>query len=95
MQQMMIGLYQGNPEAFIRENINLIRAGFTLVIPGRAEVLAISEADAARRIRSQMADFSKYRRTYAAGAGGSGQSAQASRDTISRRIAGRKGTRSM
>jgi pilus assembly protein FimV len=95
MQQMMIGFYQTNPEAFIRENINLIRAGSTLLVPAREEVLAISEEDAAHRIRLQMADFNKYRRAYAAGAGGSSQSVQASRDTISRRIAGRKATRSM
>jgi len=95
LQQMMIGLYQLNPAVFIRENINLIRAGSTLFIPGREEVLAIREEDAARQIKTQMADFNKYRRTYAVGSGGSAQSAQAQRDMVSRRTAGKKGSRSM
>jgi pilus assembly protein FimV len=95
IQQMMIGLYQLNPGAFIRENINLIRAGSTLVIPGREEVLAIRDEEAVRQFRAQMAEFSKIRRIAAAGAGGSAPSLQAQRDMASRRIAVKKTTRSM
>ncbi len=91
---MLIGLYQLNPDVFIRNNINLIRAGVTLFIPGREEVASIAEADAMRQVRTHMADFSKYRRTYAAGVG-SGQSLQAQRDVVSRRMSAKKATRSM
>jgi pilus assembly protein FimV len=93
--QMLIGLYKLNPEVFIRDNINLIRAGATLLIPGRQDVLAIRNADAVREVRIQMAEFSKYRRTYAAGAGGSRQSLQAQRDMVNRRTVAKKNTRSM
>ncbi len=95
MQQMMIGLHRLNRDAFIRDNINLIRAGSTLLIPGREEVLAIRVEDAARLVRAQMAEFDKFRRIHAAGAGGSGPVLQAQRDLATRRIAVKKNTRSM
>lgn len=92
IHQMMIGLYQINPSVFIRDNINLIRAGATLFIPGREEVLAIRDEDALQQVRIQMAEFNKYRRVAAAG---STRSAQAQRDIVSRRVGVKKSTRSM
>jgi len=93
--QMLIGLYKLNPDVFIRDNINLIRAGATLFIPGRQDVLAIRKDKAAHEVRIQIAEFNKFRRTHAAGAGGTGQSLQARRDAVNRRMAGKKTTRSM
>jgi len=92
---MLIGLYKLNPEVFIRDNINLIRAGATLLIPGRQDVLAIRQEDAAREVRMQMAEFGKYRRTYAAGPGGPTKSLQAQQDLVNRRAVAKKNTRSM
>jgi FimV-like protein len=36
--QMMLGLFDANPEAFINRNINLLKVGYTLRIPTREEL---------------------------------------------------------
>jgi pilus assembly protein FimV len=95
-EQMLIGLYQTNRDVFIRDNINLIRAGVTLFIPSRDDVLAISAADAARQVRTHMAAFTKYRDTAVAAGAGSGRISQAQREVIgSRRVGAKKSTRAM
>lgn len=66
--QMLIALYRANREAFIRDNINLVRAGRILDIPDEEAVSAIDPDDATRLVRSQMADFAAYRRKLAAAA---------------------------
>jgi len=66
--QMLIALYRANQEAFIRDNINLVRAGKILDIPDHEAVAAIDPDDATRLVRSQMADFAAYRRKLAAAA---------------------------
>ena len=94
-EQMLVGLYHTNRPAFIRDNINLIRAGATLFIPGREDVLAISAADATRQVRMHMAAFNKHRdTTVSAGSGSSGIS-QAQREVISRRAGVKKSPRAL
>jgi pilus assembly protein FimV len=94
-EQMLVGLFQTNRPVFIRDNINLIRAGATIFIPGREDVLAIGAADAARQVRAHMAAFSRYRDTaLSAGSGSSGIS-QAQRDVVSRRVGVKKSSRAM
>ena len=66
--QMLIALYRANRDAFIRDNINLVRAGRILDIPDQETVAAIDPEDARRLVRSQMADFAAYRRKLAAAA---------------------------
>ncbi len=96
LNQMLIALHQTNRNAFIRDNINLIRAGKIITIPGRDEVAAIDSADAFRRVISQMADFARYRRHQGATvASASMRPASGQRDLISRRVAVRKAVRSM
>ena len=95
-EQMLVGLYQTNRPAFIRANINLIRAGATLFIPSRDDVLAINAADAARQVRTHMAAFTKYRDTTVSAGTGSGKNSQAQREVISRRVGVKKSsTRAM
>jgi pilus assembly protein FimV len=62
LNQMLIALYRANQEAFIRGNINLVRAGRILNIPDREAVAAIGAAEANKQVQSQMADFAEYRR---------------------------------
>ena len=66
--QMLIALYRANKEAFIRDNINLVRAGRILDIPDHEAVAAIDPDTATRLVRSQIADFAAYRRKLAAAA---------------------------
>jgi pilus assembly protein FimV len=59
--QMLIALQRANEDAFIRNNINLVRAGRILNIPDPEAVAAVETADANRLVGAQMADFAEYR----------------------------------
>ena len=94
--QMLIALYQGNRDVFIRNNINLIRAGAILAIPDRDQVAAIDAGKAFRQVMSQMAEFARYRRHQSATVtAASVSSAPGQREAVSRRVAVRKTARSM
>jgi pilus assembly protein FimV len=64
--QMLVALYRANPEAFIRKNMNLVRAGRILKIPDGNEAVSIAAADANRVVRTHMAEFAEYRAKLAA-----------------------------
>ena len=64
--QMLIALQRANEEAFIRNNVNLVRAGRILNIPDRDTIAAVEPEDANRLISAQMADFADYRSRLAA-----------------------------
>jgi len=64
--QMLIALQRANEDAFIRNNVNLVRAGRILNIPDREAVAAVEAGDANRLIGAQMADFAEYRSRLAA-----------------------------
>jgi pilus assembly protein FimV len=57
MNQVMLALLRANPEAFIGGNINRLKRGAILRIPSRADFDALSVAEAAAQVRSQMADW--------------------------------------
>ncbi|MBI2753241.1 MAG: FimV family protein [Betaproteobacteria bacterium] len=59
--QMLVALYRANPEAFIRKNMNLVRAGRILKIPDSGAVESIAAAEANRVVRTHMAEFAEYR----------------------------------
>ncbi|MBL8349578.1 MAG: LysM peptidoglycan-binding domain-containing protein [Burkholderiaceae bacterium] len=61
LDQMLVGLYRANPEAFIDNNVNRLRAGSVLSVPTGDEVRDVSAADARRLLTAQSADFSAYR----------------------------------
>ena len=81
--QMLIALYRANKEAFIRDNINLVRAGKILDIPDHEAVATIDPDTATRLVRSQMADFAAYRRKLAAAAAAKAASAAAGEQAVS------------
>ena len=62
LNQMLIALYRANEEAFIRGNINLVRAGRILNVPDREAVIAINAAEANQLVQSHMSDFADYKR---------------------------------
>ena len=66
LNQMLIAIYRANQDAFIRENVNLVRAGRILNIPTAEEVGAIDTAEANKLVRSHMAEFREYRSRLAA-----------------------------
>jgi len=69
LEQMLVALYRGNPEAFIQKNLNLVRTGKILRVPDTEEVEAISRVDAVTEYRTHVADWNAYRQKVADAAG--------------------------
>src|SRR6185436_20419837 len=59
LNQMLIAIYRTNPDAFIRENINLVRAGQILNLPDADAVGTVERADANRLVSAHIADFNE------------------------------------
>jgi pilus assembly protein FimV len=53
VNQMMIALLRANPAAFDQDNVNRLRRGAVLRVPGQDEVTALSAAEAAVLVRQQ------------------------------------------
>jgi pilus assembly protein FimV len=66
LNQMLVGLFRANQDAFIRGNINLVRAGRVLDIPAEEGVRAIDVQEANRLVQAHRGDFDAYRRRLAA-----------------------------
>jgi pilus assembly protein FimV len=69
VEQMLIGLFRSNPDAFIRKNMNLVRSGKILRVPEKEEVAAIPQEEAVKEYRAQVADWNAYRQKLADAAG--------------------------
>lgn len=67
LDQMLVGLYRANPDAFIERNVNKLRAGAVLSVPSADEVGDLGAADAKRLISAQSLDFGAYRQRLAQG----------------------------
>ncbi len=82
-EQMMLALFEANPKAFLRNNINGLKADYTLRIPDMSEINALSQTEALREIKQQSARWSDIKSarattapgtaTAAAGAAGAAQ----------------------
>jgi len=57
LYQMMLAIYRANPDAFINNNLNLIRAGAVLRIPERQELLSVTDASARAAFATQVAEW--------------------------------------
>src|SRR5690606_25518973 len=68
--QMLVALWRANPQAFIQNNMNLVRAGETLSIPDAATVRAIDPTEARRIFAEQAEAFARYRGRAGADAAG-------------------------
>jgi pilus assembly protein FimV len=66
LDQVMVGIYRSNPDAFINKNMNLLRSGRVLRIPEAAELSSVSGAEASNEVRVQTADWNAYRQRLAA-----------------------------
>lgn len=60
LEQMLVGLYRSNPDAFIRNNMNLVKSGRILRVPDARELSAIPQADAVKEYKAQVADWRAY-----------------------------------
>lgn len=68
LDQMLVALLRSNPEAFIGGNVNRIKSGAVLEIPGAEAASAVSASEARQTIVAQSADFNAFRRKLAASA---------------------------
>lgn len=66
LEQMLVGLFQGNPDAFIAQNVNRLKAGAILNIPEQSAVESISPAEAKKIYVAQARDWNDYRQKLAA-----------------------------
>lgn len=61
LDQMLVGLYRNNPQAFQGNNMNRLKAGAVLNVPSAEEAQKVSQPEARQVIVAQSADFAAYR----------------------------------
>jgi pilus assembly protein FimV len=61
LDQMLVALYRANPDAFIGNNMNRLRAGQILSVPSADTARSIGSAEAHSLVVAQSADFNNYR----------------------------------
>ncbi len=65
VNQMLVALFRANREAFIANNMNLLRTGVVLRVPDIEESGAISRQQADAEVRLQVSNWQKYRQNLA------------------------------
>ena len=65
LDQMLVALYRGNPQAFVGDNINRLKSGVVLAVPSAGTAAAVDRSEARRLIVAQSADFSSFRQKLA------------------------------
>ena len=61
LDQMLLGLYQANPQAFEAGNMNRLKAGQALALPSPAELLATQAAAATAEVKLHANNWQAYR----------------------------------
>lgn len=61
LDQMLVGLYRANEDAFVGKNMNRLKTGQILRMPNVSELQQVSPAEATREVRVQTADWNTYR----------------------------------
>lgn len=61
LDQMLVALYQSNPDAFAGNNMNRLKAGQILAVPDADKARSIGAAEARGIVVAQSADFNNYR----------------------------------
>lgn len=68
LDQMLQAMLRANPNAFVANNVNRLKAGADLTLPSAEAALAIDPGQARQLVVAQSRDFNAYRRTLAANA---------------------------
>ncbi len=61
LEQALVGVFRANPDAFINNNINLVRSGKILRVPEKEQMAAVPQAEATRELRVQTENWNSYR----------------------------------
>lgn len=67
LDQMLVGLFRANPQAFMGDNMNRLKSGVVLSVPSSEALAKVSPQDARETIQAQSNDFNAYRQRLAAG----------------------------
>jgi pilus assembly protein FimV len=67
LDQMLVSLFRGNPQAFIGDNMNRLKAGSVLQVPSVDQAGKLSPQQAREVILAQSSDFGGYRQRLASG----------------------------
>jgi pilus assembly protein FimV len=70
LNQMLIAIFRANQDAFIRGNVNLVRTGKILNIPGGDDIGSLDSDEANRLVKEQNDKFAEYRSSLAAAPSG-------------------------
>lgn len=89
LEQMLVGLFRANQEAFDGGNMNRLKAGKILTVPEKGAVEAVSEAEAKKIVVAQSSDWNAYRRKLAGVAAQAPVSADAGKQQAAGRITAR------
>jgi pilus assembly protein FimV len=65
LDQMLVALMRANPDAFIKDNVNRIKAGAIVALPSEEQANALSAEQASQIIVAQSQDFNDFRRKLA------------------------------
>jgi len=66
LDQMLVSLYRGNPQAFLDNNMNRLKSGVVLSVPSAESAQGVTTSEAHQVIQAQSADFGAYRQRLAA-----------------------------
>lgn len=61
LDQMLVALYQANPDAFSGKNMNRLKAGQILSVPSEETARTVNASEARSMVVAQAADFNTYR----------------------------------
>jgi len=68
LDQMLLAMLRANPDAFVGGNVNRLKAGAVLELPGAEQALALNAAEARQTITLQSQDFNAFRQQLASNA---------------------------
>lgn len=82
LDQMLVALLRANPDAFVNDNLNRVRAGAVMTLPSKEDATSVSTAEASKIVVAQSKDFNDFRRNLA------GNAPQASVSAADRKASG-------
>jgi pilus assembly protein FimV len=68
LDQMLVAMLRANPDAFVHDNLNRIRAGAVVNVPTAESAKSVSAAEASKLVVAQSKDFNDFRRNLATNA---------------------------
>lgn len=84
LERMLLALYRANSDAFDGNNMNRLKAGKILRMPEQGNLNQLTQAEAVKEFRAQVADWNAYRQKLAAASGAAAE--QPSRQEASGKI---------